>query len=104
MRTQRKIPEELKQEYVGILKRRGEHGLYKRAIGDFFIRTRDVQHPEIELLDISEGFFVLHRKTGEEAFLTIGRILRKAAHYLYRELLRNGHNSETNMRFLNLVK
>ena len=98
------IPNKLKTEYLYTLRKLGCEAVYRRAVGNAFIRLRDTNHPEIELLDLSESFLALYRRSGEVNYFTLSRILRKAAHSVYRELLRMGYNDEINGRFLNVVR
>lgn len=86
------------------LDRLGEVRLYERAVGDGIKRfAHGVKNPEIELLDLAEAFFMAHRRGEDEVFFTIGRALRRAAHTLYRTLLRR-KSSQLNPRFLNVVQ
>ena len=82
----------------------GEIRLYERAVGDGIKRfAHGVKSPEIELLDMAEAFFMAHRRGEGEEFFTIGRALRRAAHTVYRTLLKQ-KTSTVNPRFLNVVQ
>ena len=94
-------PDNLVEMYANILAVNGEDGAFRKFIGLGVKRSVQVQNPEVEMLDLSESFFTLYRRTGEEKYFKLGRILRRAAHRLYREFLRD---KRSNGRFLNLVK
>lgn len=87
--------------YINMLKKYGENGLYRKAIGLSVIKyASDFKNPEIELLNISESFFLLYRRKGEDIYFTIGKIFRRAAHTLYRNLQKEADNK----RFIRAVK
>lgn len=100
-----KLSENQVKTYLEMLLEHGEDGLYRRTIGMGIMRyASNIKQPEIELLDLSEAFFIAHRRRSEEEVLfTIGKILRKAAHALYRKLQKD-NKKEINNRFLNVVK
>lgn len=58
--------------------------------------------PEIEFLDYYDQFIILYRREGEEIYLDLGRVFRRAAHKIYRVMLKK-KMTEKNPRFLNLV-
>lgn len=58
--------------------------------------------PDIELLELYERFVIYYRREGNEEYLEIAKICRKAAHKVYRALLRQ-KLVEKNLKFLNLV-
>lgn len=100
----KEISNKVKTEYLHTLRKHGHEAAYRRAIGNAFIRLKDTNHPEIELLDLSEAFLTLYRRSGDGNYFALSRIIRRAAHAVYRELLRMGHNDEINARFLNVVR
>lgn len=59
--------------------------------------------PELDILDNSEGFMALYRRTGEEEYLLLSNALRKAAHIVYRKLLKRVKDKRPNYKFLTLV-
>lgn len=87
------------QSYLELLNKYGESGLFKRVIGAGVIRFTDNKHVELELLDMSESFFAAFRRIGDDKLFVIGKILRRAAHVLYRKL-----QNEANSRFLTLIR
>ena len=100
----KRISEVQVKTYLEMLLEHGEDGLYRKAVGSGIIRyASDIKNPEIELLDLAEAFFTLYRRTGDELHFTIGKVLRRAAHTLYRKLQKD-YSKEINVRFLNVVR
>jgi hypothetical protein len=100
----KKIPDEICQDYIAMLKKHGEEGLYRRTVGAGFLRLTKIENPDLEALDYSDAFFILYRRTGEDMYFSIGRSLRRAAHTIYRELLRQNKTKKLNFkRFLNVI-
>lgn len=66
------------------------------------IKNKDLS-TEIIIIDQADSFFALYRKTGNENYSEIAKILRKVAHKIYR--IKRAQNGEmpTNRRFLELV-
>jgi len=89
--------------YITLLEAEGEERLYRRVLGDIIINC-DEEFPELGLLTRSDKFFALFRKTGEEKFFKTGKILRRAAHKLYRERRRTFDNYPTLKDFLDIIK
>jgi DUF1680 family protein len=58
--------------------------------------------PELEFLDIYDQFIILYRREGEEVYLDLARVFRRAGHKVYR-VMRKKNMTERNLRFLNLV-
>ena len=58
--------------------------------------------PDIELLEYHDIFLFLYRREGDDTFLEMSRVFRKAAHKLYRVQLKMGMVPR-NSKFLNLV-
>lgn len=98
-----RLAEKLKSDYENLLIRKGEEYFYRYAVGSGFMDRVDYQYPEMLMLEKAEAFFSLFRQSGNENYFTIGRILRRAAHRLYRNRIRSGE-LEFNSRFLNIVK
>lgn len=100
----KKLPQTLCQDYVTMLKKYGEEGLYRRTIGAGFLRLAKIEDPDVEIMDYSDSFFALYRRTGEEEYFSIGKALRRAAHAIYRELMRQNKNKKPDFqRFLNAI-
>jgi len=60
------------------------------------------QSPCLDLLDYYQQFLILYRREGDDIYLDLARLCRKAAHKIYRTLLKN-KMMEKNVRFLTLV-
>jgi len=58
--------------------------------------------PELEFLDYYDQFIILYRREGEDVYLELARVFRKAAHKVYRVMLKK-NMTERNAKFLNLV-
>lgn len=58
--------------------------------------------PNLEFLDYYDRFIILYRKEGDEVYLRVAKILRKAAHKVYRIMLKK-NMTLPNAKFLNLV-
>lgn len=99
-----RLAKKLKQEYENLLISKGEEYFYKYAVGSGFMDRSNYERSEILMLDRAEAFFILFRQTGNDNYFTIGRILRKAAHRLYRNRIQSMEEPEVNARFLYLVK
>ncbi len=58
--------------------------------------------PELEFLDYYDQFIILYRREGEEVYLSLARVFRRAGHKIYRTMIKK-KMIEKNSRFLNLV-
>ena len=58
--------------------------------------------PELELLDYHDQFIILYRREGDQDYLGMASVLRKAAHKIYRVMLKK-NMTPYNPKFLNLV-
>lgn len=93
-----------KDYYLKLLDQSGIEGIYRKAIGKAFLHLPDESTIDLNLMDLSDSFFSLHKQTGEEKFFQIGKALRRAAHMVYRELMRMNKRKPKNIRFLNVVQ
>lgn len=59
--------------------------------------------PEIELINYHDKFLSLYRREQNQTFLEMAKVFRKAAHKIYRIMLKK-EMIEKNNRFLNVVK
>lgn len=59
--------------------------------------------PELEFLDYYDQFIILYRREGEEIYLDLARVFRKAGHKVYRVMLKKKMIEKNMDRFLNLV-
>lgn len=89
--------------YERCLKDKGELGLYCSIVGEGFNSRVHNTRPEVTILDRSDAFFALYRRTGNEDYFIIGKVLRRAAHRLYRQFNKMEIDRPINGRFLNLV-
>jgi hypothetical protein len=98
------ISEEAIDQIKEIHKKHGSEGFFKKVIGDAFLNLHNNSEPDLILLNYSEAFFVMYRRTGEDYYSDLGRILRRAAHKVYRELMKQNKNKKPNFnRFLTAV-
>ena len=58
--------------------------------------------PELEFIGYYDQFIILYRREGEDIYLNLARVFRKAAHKIYRTMLKQSL-TEKNIKFLNLV-
>jgi hypothetical protein len=58
--------------------------------------------PHLEYLDYCDRFLILHRREGDEIYLRIAKMLRRAAHRIYRVMLKKKMTPYSD-KFLNLV-
>lgn len=58
--------------------------------------------PDLQLLNYYDRFIVLYRREGDEVYLEIARLCRKAAHKIHRLMVKRGMTAP-NDKFLNLV-
>lgn len=97
------IPRSIREEYEKLLIDVGEDRFFKHILSTGILAGSHFDCPEIIMLDQAESFFSLFRTTGNTNYFTIGRLLRRISHKLYRE--NHKKNSQPmNKRFLNSVK
>ncbi len=58
--------------------------------------------PELEFLDYYDHFITWYRREGEEVYLDLARVFRRAGHKVYRVMLKK-KMTDRNLKFLNLV-
>lgn len=87
----------------------GEDKFYKAiifsAINKLVVINREKYqgiYPNTELLSIHDHFLLLYRREGESVYLKIAKVFRKAAHKIYRVMLKKKMTALDD-RFLNLV-
>jgi hypothetical protein len=98
-----KVTQRIQEEYTTLLKNVGEEKFFSHVFVNGVFARKHYDHPEITMLEQSDAFFSLFRTTGNDQYFTIGKILRKAAHKLYREGKRKNPGYPINKRFLNLL-
>lgn len=100
----KRVPEEVEKFFLDLLEESGEDGVYRRAVGNGLILSTASPNPDIEIMDSADAFFAKYRRTGDEKFFSLGKALRRAAHVVYRELMRQNKEKKPNYhRFLNVV-
>lgn len=58
--------------------------------------------PHLELLEYHDQLIILYRREGEEVYLQAAKVFRRAAHKIYRIMLKK-KMSQLNHKFLNVV-
>lgn len=97
------LSEEIQESYLEQLLKYGESGLTQGIINISLSNLELNARPEYRLLDQSQEFLKLFRRTGEENYLTLSKVLRRAAHIIYREYLKQNKGKLDLKRFLNIV-
>jgi len=96
-----RISKKRREEYIELLQSSGEDRMYKAVIGFGMKSSVNCSNPEDNILDESDAMLFLYRQTGREEYLTISKLLRKAAHVVYRQLMAQNSNKKPNRkRFL----
>ncbi len=101
--------EALKKNFVPKYLATGEQKFYRfllfYALNKLIYIEKDSfkgKSPELEFLDYYEQFIILYRREGEDVYLELARVFRRAAHKVYRVMLKKSM-TERNAKFLNLV-
>lgn len=101
--------EDLKIEFIPKFKSAGEpkfyHFLLFLAANKLMLIEKDTYKgtsPELEFISYYDQFIILYRREGEEIYLDLARVFRRAAHKIYRAMLKK-KMTEKNIKFLNLV-
>lgn len=99
----------LKKEFIPKYLAVGDHGFYRfllvYALNKLVLIDKGQYKeitPDLEFLEYHNQFIILYRREGEEVHLQIARLFRKAAHKIYRIMLKKSM-TVTNTKFLNLV-
>lgn len=99
----------LKQEYIPKYSVDGEQKFYRYllllGLNKLIMIEKGLYKgitPEIEFLEHYNRFIILYRREGDEDYLRIARLLRRAAHKIYRIMLKK-KMTKINLNFLNLV-
>lgn len=102
-------PDSIKKLFINKYIALGEEKFYKFLITYSLNRVAESTsknnnyNPALELLEYYDNFLKLYRKEGEEIYMELSKIFRKAAHKVYRISLKKGL-FDKNKKFLNLVK
>lgn len=99
----------LKKEFVSKYIEEGEPKFYRHLLFQALKQMVLIQQgfdkgvtPDVAFLDCYDQFIILYRREGEEHYLNMARAFRKAAHKIYRLMLKKKMTAR-NPRFLNLV-
>lgn len=110
------IPEEAKKLFVSKFSSFGNDKFYKfllsYAVNKIIINEESLKKnpkfeftglsPEAELMDYHDRFLLLYRRESDHVYLEIARLFRRAAHKIYRIMLKKGM-TERDGKFLSLV-
>lgn len=110
------IPEEAKKLFVTKFSSFGNEKFYKFLLSyavNKIIANEELKKenpkaeptglsPEAELMDYHDRFLLLFRRENVPVYLDIAKLFRKAAHKIYRTMLKK-YMIEKSSRFLNLV-
>jgi hypothetical protein len=99
-----KVTKRIQEEYETLLRDVGEDRFFNHVFGEGVLARRHYEYPEITMLEQSEAFFALFRTTGDANYFTIGKLLRKASHRLYRDGKRKTPGYPVNKKFLDSIK
>ena len=99
----------LKQEFVPKYLATGEQKFYRfilvYALNKLVLieqKTYKGESPNLEFLGYHDRFIVLYRREGEDVYLQLAKRFRKAAHKIYRVMLKKNMTT-LDSKFLNLV-
>ena len=102
-------PDLLKSEFVPRYLSNGESKFYRFLLIYAMSKIIAIEKqqfngmpPNLEFLEYHDQFIILYRREGEEPYLEIAKIFRKAAHKVYRVMLKKELTTR-NEKFLNLV-
>ncbi len=98
-----------KSEFLAKYTSLGEERFYKFVLIQAISKLVAIENksykgtsPELEFLNYSDRFIILYRREGNDNFLSLARIFRRAAHRIYRVMLKKSM-TVTNSKFLNVV-
>lgn len=92
-----------KELYLKLLRDFGAEEFYQRAVGEAMIRAADDTESDSQIMDLADSFFYLYRRTGNEEYACISRVLRRVAHTVSRQLIKQ-YDKKPDSRFLVAVK
>lgn len=101
------LSENTKKLFINKYTSIGEEKFYKFLINYALNRIVDLStttgyNPAVELLEYHDMFYKLYRREGNKVHLDLSKQFRKAAHKIYRILLKKGLMGR-NTKFLNVV-
>ncbi len=98
----------LKKEFLSKYLSLGRDKFYKSLLFYAIKKILSSQQQEdaisanLELLEYYDQFIILYRRDGDQNYLEVAKLLRKAAHKIYRIMLKK-NLTPRNDKFLNLV-
>ena len=100
----KKISDQQVQSYLERLMQSGADEFVNSVVDVGYNRYPSSRTPDVECLDIAEGFFSLYRRSGEEIHFTLGKLLRKSAHIINRKLQKLHRRDGQSNRFIYALK
>lgn len=97
------ISDESVKNNIAQLNKRGSDGFYRHLIAVGIKKSVNIENPQDEMIEMSDSFLQLNRRTGEEIYAELYRLFRRAAHSLYRQFNKQNKKSKINNRFLHVV-
>lgn len=94
-----RLTDSIKNKYIKLLKKTGEKEMFNKCVGQAFIQAANTKNIDIELLNLSEDFYLLFRHENLEEYAIISKILRRTAHLVHRKL----NSNKLNDRFLRAI-
>lgn len=99
----------LKRELLAKYKTEGDIDLYQYLIVQAVSRIdkiekgeKNITMPYLDFLACYDQFIILYRREGDDTYLNIAKIFRRAAHKIYRVMLKKNLTPK-NKKFLNLI-
>ena len=96
-----------KQEFYNTYNKLGPEKFYRSLLAsavESMAKSKETKiAPDLELLDFYEKFLIVSRREDDAAYLDIAILCRKAAHKVYRVLLKKELTAR-NGKFLNIVE
>jgi hypothetical protein len=99
-----RVTKRIQTEYETLLRDVGEDRFYQHVFENGVSSRKHYDHPEIIMLEQSESCFCVFWTTGDHNYFTIGKILRRCSHKLYRDGKKKNPEYPVNKKFLDLVK
>ena len=98
------ISEEIKKTYINKFRSLGNDRFYKFLIAQAVKKLSKEENysPELEYLNLHEQFLFLYRREKNEEMFKLSKLFRKAAHKIYRLMIKMGL-IDKNLKFLNIM-
>jgi hypothetical protein len=94
----------IRDEYLTEFQRIGSEKFFESVLLSASKNIKDYsKSTEIIVLDQAESFFALYRKTGNDSYNEIAKILRRVAHKIYRAKRKINKEMPMNRRFLEII-